>query len=140
MRLAAFVLALLVPTLALAQPRALRARVRSAVCGEHVERGVEAVTTLRASADLRGNVRLAVDDLSYYCAPAPRFSASVREDGAIVVEVVEPEPPVARCMCAHDVSLALAAVPPGVHPIELRFRDEVVARGSVAVANVRRVE
>ncbi|AKF11408.1 hypothetical protein [Sandaracinus amylolyticus] len=134
MRLA--LLVLLVPSIAMAQPRALEVRSLGGSCGE-TTRDVPAAS-LRASANMRGEVTIAITSMRFYCAPAPRFDASVRDDGTIVLVAREPEAPVARCTCAHDVRLRLRVVPPGIHRIEVRFRDEVLATGEVGVANVRR--
>ncbi|UJR85098.1 hypothetical protein [Sandaracinus amylolyticus] len=135
MRLALLVL-LLVPSIAMAQPRTLEVRALGGSCGE-ATRDVPPAS-LRASANMRGEVTISIDSMRFYCAPAPRFDASVRDDGTIVLVAREPEPPVARCTCPHAVRLRLRVVPPGVHRIEVRFRDEVLATGEVGVANVRR--
>ena len=135
-RALAILLVLLAPVLALAQPRALEVRALGGHCGE-ATRDVPS-TSLRARANMRGEVTISISSLPFYCAPAPRFDARMSDDGTIVLTAREPEPPVARCTCPHDVQLRLRVVPPGVHRIEVRFRDEVLARGEVGVANVRR--
>lgn len=128
----------LASSVALAQARHLSVRMLGGTCGTHVERGAQPTATLRASADMRGRVTISLARFPFYCAPSPRFDARLREDGTLVLTTREPEPPVARCTCEHTVRLRVADVPPGVHPIEVRFRDETLARGEVGVANVRR--
>lgn len=131
-------LLLLVPTLALAQARPLEVRSLGGRCGETARRADIPPATLEARASLRGDVTVSISGFPFYCSPAPRFDARLREDGTIVLTAREPEAPVARCTCPHQLRLRVRTVPPGVHPIEVRFRDEILARGEVGVANVRR--
>lgn len=131
-------LLLLLPALALAQARPLEVRSLGGRCGESARRADIPPAALEARASTRGDVTLSLSRIPFYCSPAPRFDAVLREDGTLVLTAREPAAPVARCTCPHDLRLRVRTVPPGVHPIEVRFRDEVLARGEVAVANVRR--
>lgn len=131
-------LLLLVPALALAQARPLEVRSLGGRCGEAARGADIPPATLEARASLRGDVTVSISRFPFYCSPAPRFDARLREDGTIVLTAREPEAPAARCTCPHQLRLGVRTVPPGVHPIEVRFRDEVLARGEIGVANVRR--
>jgi hypothetical protein len=93
-----------------ASAQTTRVRVVSATCGENV-RGAEG--ELAATVRRRGQaLRIAIRDLSYYCQPAPRFSARV-EGETVVVDVLPPEPgrPTARCVCLHDATIVVDEVP-----------------------------
>ncbi|MDQ3036163.1 MAG: hypothetical protein M3Y87_27430 [Myxococcota bacterium] len=116
-----------------AQARELPLRMLGGRCGEATHGPPRAPATLRASASTRGVVTISLSHFPFYCAPSPRFDARMRDDGTIVLTAREPEPPVARCTCPHSVRLRISSVAPGVHPIEVRFRDDVLATGEVTV-------
>lgn len=122
---------LALPALALAQARPLEVRSLGGSCGESTRGADTHATSLSARAGEGGVVTVSLSRFSYYCRPAPVFDAELREDGTIALSAREPTPPVARCVCPHEVRLRLQGVPPGRHAIEVRFRDEVRARGEV---------
>jgi hypothetical protein len=133
-----FVSLSLVAASALAQDRELPVRMLGGRCGEHVERGSQPTTYVRATASARGEVTISLRQFPYYCAPAPRFDARLRVDGTLVLTAREPDGPTARCNCHHDVRLRVSGVPPGPHAIEVTFRGEVRERAEVTVPEPRR--
>lgn len=125
-------------SLALAQPAPLEVVALGGRCGSAQRGSAMAATSLTARAATSGDVTIRLASFSFYCGPAPVFDAALREDGALVLTAREPEAPVARCTCPHDLRLRVRGVPPGTHAVEVRFRDEVRARGEVTVPPPRR--
>ncbi len=130
--LASLVVAL-VASAAVAQPRVLRVRAGESAC---TSGGAPPSAALTARSSLRGVVRVRLPAMTVACGQPPRFHATVQSSGRIVIVLREPDAPVA-CTCTLAVSLRLESVQPGVHPIEVRVGDAVVARGEVAVLSVR---
>jgi hypothetical protein len=55
-----------------------------------------------------GNLTVKIENFSYYCEPAPSFTASV--DGRTLVLTLNKATAVARCMGLHDMKLAFAGL------------------------------